>query len=45
MRGLMAMLILALAVLIANGWLSRWLHAQRMSSAKDVAAEPPSRGK
>ncbi len=45
MRGLMAMLILALAVLIANGWLRRWLHAQGMSSAKDVAAEPPSRGK
>src|SRR5258706_12492163 len=45
MRGLMAIMILALAVLIANGWLRRWLHAQGMSSAKDVAAEPPSRGK
>jgi HupE / UreJ protein len=42
-RGLMAMLILALAVLLANGWLRRWIHAQKMSPAKDVAAEPPSK--
>ena len=39
MRGLMAMLILALAVLLANSWLKRWIRAQKMSSAKDVAAD------
>jgi hypothetical protein len=44
MRGLMAMLILALAVLLANGWLRRWVHAQKISPAKDVAADPPSKG-
>jgi hypothetical protein len=43
MRGLMAMLILALAVLLANGWLRRWIHAQKMPSTKDVAADPPSK--
>ena len=43
MRGLMAMLILALAVLLANSWLKRWIHAQKMSPAKDVAADPPSK--
>ncbi len=43
MRGLMAMLILALAVLLANSWLRRWIHAQKMSPAKDVAADPPSK--
>ena len=44
MRGLMAMLILALAVWLANGWLRRWIDAQRMSPAKDVAAERFSKG-
>jgi hypothetical protein len=37
------MLILALAVLLANSWLRRWIHAQKMSPAKDVAADPPSK--
>jgi hypothetical protein len=39
MRGLMAMLILALAVLLANSWLKRWIQAQKMSSANDLAAD------
>jgi hypothetical protein len=43
MRGLMAMLILALAVLLAKDWLRRWIHAQKMSPAKDVVADPPSK--
>jgi hypothetical protein len=38
------MLILALAVLLANGWLRRWIQAQNDSSAKDLAADPPSKG-
>ncbi len=41
MRGLMAMMILALAVLLANSWLKRWIQAQKISPAKDVAAGPP----
>lgn len=44
MRGLMAMLILAFAVWLANARLRRWIDAQRMSPAKDVAAERPSKG-
>ena len=44
LRGLMAMLILALAVLLANGWLRRWIQAQKSSPAKDLAADPPSKG-
>jgi hypothetical protein len=44
LRGLIAMLILALAVLLANGWLRRWIQAQNDSSAKDLAADPPSKG-
>ena len=44
LRGLIAMLILALAVLLANGWLRRWIQAQNGSSAKDLAADPPSKG-
>jgi hypothetical protein len=41
MRGLMAMMILALAVLLANSWLKRWIQAQKISPAKDLAADPP----
>jgi len=44
LRGLMAMLILALAVLLANGWLRRWIQAQKSSPEKDLAADPPSKG-
>ena len=44
MRGLMAMLIRALAVWLANSRLRRWIDVQRMSPAKDVAAERPSKG-
>ena len=44
LRGLMAMLVLALAVLLANGWLRRWIQAQKNSRAKDLAADPPSEG-
>jgi hypothetical protein len=44
LRGLIAMLILALAVLLANGWLRRWIQAQSGSSAKELAADPPSKG-
>ena len=44
LRGLMAMLVLALAVLLANGWLRRWIQAQKNSPAKDLAADPPSKG-
>jgi len=39
MRGLMAIMILALAVLLANSWLKRWIQAQKMSSANDLAAD------
>jgi len=41
LRGLIAMLILALAVLLANGWLRRWIQAKKNSPAKDLAADPP----
>jgi HupE / UreJ protein len=41
MRALMAMLILALAVVLANGWLKRWIEAQKVSPASKRAAEPP----
>jgi hypothetical protein len=44
LRGLIAMLILALAVLLANGWLRRWIQAEKSSPAKDLAADPPSKG-
>ena len=43
MRGLMAMMILALAVLLANSWLKRWIQAQKIPPAKDLAADPPSK--
>ena len=38
MRGLMAVLVLALAVLIANGWLRRWMNGPQVAPAKDAAA-------
>jgi len=41
MRALMAMLILALAVLLANGWLKRWIETRNVSPAGKRAAEPP----
>src|SRR6516165_8775809 len=41
MRGLMAMLIIALAVLLANGWLKRWIQSPKISPAKDVIAKRP----
>jgi hypothetical protein len=40
-RALMAMLILALVVLLANSWLKRWIEAQKVSPASKGAAEPP----
>src|SRR6266487_6518253 len=43
MRGLMAIMILALAVLLANSWLKRWIQAQKIPPAKDLAADPPSK--
>ena len=42
MRGLMAVLILGLAVLLANGLLRRWIDAEQGLPAKD-AARPPRR--
>jgi hypothetical protein len=41
MRGLMAVLILALAVLLANGWLKRWTSVRDIAPGKDAAATPP----
>ena len=41
MRGLMAMLILALAVLLANGLLRRWIATEKINPAKDVVGKPP----
>ena len=38
MRGLMAMLILALAVLLANSWLKRWIQVDKFAPAKDAVA-------
>jgi hypothetical protein len=43
MRGLMAMLMLALVVWFTNGWLRRWIQAQKNAPAKNVAADPPSK--
>ena len=40
MRGLIAVLILALAVLLANSWLRRWIGVPKIG-AEDVAATPP----
>ena len=41
MRGLIAVLILALAVLLANSWLRRWIGVPKMAPTEDVAASPP----
>jgi hypothetical protein len=41
MRALIAILILALAVLLANGWLKGWIRSQKSSPERDGAAEPP----
>jgi hypothetical protein len=30
--------------LLANGWLRRWIQAQKISTTKDGAADPPSKG-
>ena len=43
MRGLMAMLIVALAVLLANGWLKRWIQSPKISPTKDE--NDPARGR
>jgi hypothetical protein len=40
MRGLMAVLILALAVLLANGLLRRWIDGEQILPAKDAARTP-----
>jgi hypothetical protein len=42
MRGLIAILILALAVLVANGLLKRWIDAEQILPAKDAARTPRS---
>ena len=41
MRGLMATLILALGVLLANSWLKRWIQVEKFAPAKDAVAPPP----
>jgi HupE / UreJ protein len=41
MRGLMAMLVLALAVLLANGLLRRWIAAEKINPGKDAGGKPP----
>jgi hypothetical protein len=43
MRGLIAVLILALAVLLANSWLRRWIGAPKIAP-EDAAATPPRQG-
>ena len=40
MRGLIAVLLLALAVLLANSWLRRWIGVPKIAP-EDVAATPP----
>jgi len=42
MRGLMAMLFVALAVLLANSWLKRWIQSPKISPAKEVVGKRPS---
>jgi hypothetical protein len=37
----MAMLIVALAVLLANGWLKRWIQSPKISPTKDFVAKRP----
>jgi hypothetical protein len=41
MRGLMAILVLAGGVLLANGVLRRWIEAEDISPAGDGAKQPP----
>ena len=41
MRGLIAVLVLALAVLLANSWLRRWIGVPKIAPTEDVAASPP----
>jgi HupE / UreJ protein len=41
MRALMAVLILALGVLLAHGWLKRWTETGNVSPAGKRTAEPP----
>jgi hypothetical protein len=40
MRGLIAVLVLALAVLLANSWLRRWIGVPKIAP-EDIAATPP----
>jgi len=42
MRGLIAVLVLALAVLLANNWLRRWIGVPKIAP-EDVAATPPAK--
>ena len=44
MRGLMAALLLALGVLLANSWLRRWVQVDKIAPAKDAVAPPPAAG-
>jgi hypothetical protein len=41
MRGLIAVLVLALAVLLANSWLRRWIGVPKIAPTEDIAAAPP----
>ena len=41
MRGLMAVLVLALAVLLANSWLRRWIQVDKIAPAKEAVTPPP----
>jgi HupE / UreJ protein len=41
MRGGIAVLILVAAMWLANGWLKRWIRAEKIPPAKDIAAKPP----
>ena len=45
MRGLMAMLIVALAVLLANGWLKRWIQYRKSRPQKMSLQNDPARGR
>ena len=42
MRGLIAVLVLALAVLLANSWLRRWIGVPKIAPTEDIAAAPQS---
>ncbi|MFL4981236.1 MAG: HupE/UreJ family protein [Xanthobacteraceae bacterium] len=41
MRGGIAVLILVAAMWLANGWLKRWIRAEKIPPADDIAAKPP----